>query len=339
MSDITITHTAEAGTLVEGTSKGDGTNTVLKWYGFRWFRTLGCWGIAASRDRQPKEYAINRAAQALREAGHTVTVDIDRGHRPAEDAEADRIARQDARADAIAAKADRHRAAAEVAHERADRAHQALPPGGEPIKVGHHSESRHRKAIEKSWNTLGKAVAADTKAQASAQRAETAAATTGRRYNPVTVANRIETLEADQRADQRALDGHGRTLYRDNNGDPVIEDTPPAAGTYRERLTARMAQRADDITYWTGVRAQQITEGKATNYSRETICVGDVVRGRHRDWYPVVRVNAKSVTISYPAPFGGAMLTDTIKYAHLSGHRPATIDAGDAAADESQEAG
>ena len=52
-----------------------------------------------------------------------------------------------------------------------------------------------------------------------------------------------------------------------------------------------------------------------------------------------VRVNAKSVTISYPAPFGGAMLTDTIKYAHLSGHRPATIDAGDAAADESQEAG
>ena len=93
MSDITITHTAAAGTLVEGTSKGDGTNIVLKWYGFRWFRTLGCWGIAASRDRQPNEYKINRAADALREAGHTVTVEIDRDHRAAAEAEADRIAR------------------------------------------------------------------------------------------------------------------------------------------------------------------------------------------------------------------------------------------------------
>lgn len=339
MSDITIVHTAETGTLVEGTSKGDGTNTVLKWYGFRWFRTLGLWGIAASRDRQPNEYNINRAAQALREAGHTVTVEIDRDHRPAADAEADRIARQDARADAIAAKADRHRAAAAAAHERADRAHEALPPGGEPIKIGHSSESRHRRVIEKSWDTLGKAVAADTKAERSAQRADTAAATTGRRYNPVTVANRIETLQAEQRADQRALDGHGRTLYRDSNGAPVIEDTPPATGTYRERLTARMAQRADDITYWTQVRAQQITHGQATDYSRDTISVGDLVRGRYKDWYRVIRVNPKSVTVTYPAPFGGAMLTDTIKYPHLSGHRPATTDTADTTTGDSQEAG
>lgn len=207
------------------------------------------------------------------------------------------------------------------------------------VDSGEHSESRHRKAIDKSWHTLGKAVAADAKAQASAQRAETAAAATGRRYNPVTVANRIETLQADQRADQRALDGHGRTLYRDSTGDPVIEDTPPATGAYRERLSARMAQRADDITYWKEVRAQQITAGQATDYSRDTISVGDLVRGRHRDWYPVVRVNAKSVTVSYPAPFGGAMLTDTMKYAHLSGHRPATTDTADAKTGESQEAG
>lgn len=29
---------------------------------------------------------------------------------------------------------------------------------GEPIKVGHHSEKRHRKAIEDAWNNTGKAV-------------------------------------------------------------------------------------------------------------------------------------------------------------------------------------
>lgn len=29
---------------------------------------------------------------------------------------------------------------------------------GEPIKVGHHSERRHRKAIEDAWNNMGKSV-------------------------------------------------------------------------------------------------------------------------------------------------------------------------------------
>ena len=63
---IEITHTAAEGTLVHGTARGDGTNTILKANGFRWFRTLGLWGIAGSRDRQPNRYKIDRAADALR---------------------------------------------------------------------------------------------------------------------------------------------------------------------------------------------------------------------------------------------------------------------------------
>lgn len=35
---------------------------------------------------------------------------------------------------------------------------------GEPIKVGHHSERRHRKAIDDSWNNMGKSVEMDSKA-------------------------------------------------------------------------------------------------------------------------------------------------------------------------------
>lgn len=35
---------------------------------------------------------------------------------------------------------------------------------GEPIKVGHHSEKRHRKAIDDAWNNMGKSVEMDTKA-------------------------------------------------------------------------------------------------------------------------------------------------------------------------------
>lgn len=36
---------------------------------------------------------------------------------------------------------------------------------GEPIKVGHHSEKRHRKAIEEAWNNTGKAVEMMDKAE------------------------------------------------------------------------------------------------------------------------------------------------------------------------------
>lgn len=36
---------------------------------------------------------------------------------------------------------------------------------GEPIKVGHHSEKRHRKAIEDAWNNMGKSVEFDEKAK------------------------------------------------------------------------------------------------------------------------------------------------------------------------------
>ena len=36
---------------------------------------------------------------------------------------------------------------------------------GEPIKVGHHSERRHRKAIDDAWNNMGKSVEMDKKAE------------------------------------------------------------------------------------------------------------------------------------------------------------------------------
>lgn len=35
---------------------------------------------------------------------------------------------------------------------------------GEPIKIGHHSEKRHRKAIDDAWNNMGKSVEMDAKA-------------------------------------------------------------------------------------------------------------------------------------------------------------------------------
>lgn len=51
---------------------------------------------------------------------------------------------------------------------------------GEPIKVGHHSERRHRKLIERNWERMGKSVAEDEKAKEYQRRAEYWAAKAGK---------------------------------------------------------------------------------------------------------------------------------------------------------------
>lgn len=43
---------------------------------------------------------------------------------------------------------------------------------GEPIKVGHHSENRHRALIERNWNRMEKSVELAEKAEAAASKAE-----------------------------------------------------------------------------------------------------------------------------------------------------------------------
>jgi len=43
---------------------------------------------------------------------------------------------------------------------------------GEPIKVGHHSERRHRALIERNWDRMGKSVAMTEKAEAHESKAE-----------------------------------------------------------------------------------------------------------------------------------------------------------------------
>ncbi|MEU6719856.1 hypothetical protein ABZ897_51095 [Nonomuraea sp. NPDC046802] len=69
---ITIRHNHEDGTLVYGTSKGDGVFEIIeKWEngGFRFFPSLRMLGLRNSRDRGADRWTINAAAKALREAG------------------------------------------------------------------------------------------------------------------------------------------------------------------------------------------------------------------------------------------------------------------------------
>ena len=101
---------------------------------------------------------------------------IDDTYRSAADVEATTAARQEERATRLAASAERKSTAAEAADAAARRAHEALPPMGEPIKVGHHSEGRHRSAIARADASMRRSIDADEDAKRAQERAAIAAA-------------------------------------------------------------------------------------------------------------------------------------------------------------------
>ena len=76
------------------------------------------------------------------------------------------------------AKADKLEGYADNAEKRADeyyqksKKHSEFLALGEPIKVGHHSERRHRKLIESNWKAMGKCVEESEKAKEYERRSE-----------------------------------------------------------------------------------------------------------------------------------------------------------------------
>lgn len=313
MTALTITHTHEEGTLIEGTTRGDGSAEVLKAHRWRWGRSIGAWYVPRSRDQNAQTYRIRTTAEALEAAGFSVAVQVDDTARAAAEVEADKAARAEDRAAALAAKAERKAAAAASAAAAHQQAADRLPEGGEPIKVGHHSEARHRRDIDRAHSTMGKAVEADRAAAAASSRAETASAATGARYAPSTVSNRIDRLQAQARKIDRSLNG-----YIADRGTPYAENIPPASGAVREHYQAEAERVADQLTYWQRVRAAQIESGEVIEYTRETISKGDYVRvGRNGGWWQVRRANPKTLTLesmecSIKAPYGT-----------ITGHQPA----------------
>lgn len=69
------------------------------------------------------------------------------------------------------AKANKYNGYAANAEKRSNQYYEASQEGkdflslGEPIKVGHHSEKRHRALIERNWGRMGKSVAESEKAE------------------------------------------------------------------------------------------------------------------------------------------------------------------------------
>lgn len=310
---LTITHTHAEGTMIEGTTKGDGTADVLKNCGWRWGRSIASWYVPHSRDNLPKALVIRRTLTALREAGFEVETDLSTDIRTTAEVEADKAARQEDRVEALNAKAARRSAKEDAAWERQRRDIARLPEGGEPIKIGHHSEGRHRAAIARADRSMRAASEAYAEAKEAAERAEAAAHTTAARHNPTTVANRIERLAADIRRVERHIVAD--TYDAERGFRPATEAEKDArAKSYAPRLTEMKDQHA----YWTSLRAEQIASGRVADYSKDTISAGDSVKVSGQ-WYKVAKTNAKTVALET-----GYSWTQKAPYAHIQEHRAAT---------------
>lgn len=174
-------------------------------------------------------------------------------------------------------------------------------------------EGAHRIHQAMDASVAAAELAADTE-----RRAAVAAVGTDARYHPVTVANRITRLTAERNRITRDLDGHTRTIAVLPDGTRHTDTAALATGTHPDRLTARLAEITDQLTYWEAVRDQQVTTGATPGHSQATINPGDTVRIRGR-WYQVIRASKKTVTV--PSTLGS--WTDTAPYHEITDHRPA----------------
>jgi hypothetical protein len=291
---ITITHTHQDGTLVDGTDKGDGSAAILKACRFRWFPSIKVWGIAQSRDHLAKRWQIEDAAKQLRAAGFEVTVEIDDTPREVVQVKADRAERLDDRYDRLTAKAERGSAEAERRFATADHYSERFA-GGQPILVGHHSERGARVAQKRIDQNMRAGCEAVRDAERAAQAASVVGAADAYRERPAVIIRRIAKTEADLR--KVGHDINGTRPANDWRGAYAPElGHKPASGAWLEQCEARKTFLEHQLAADKAALAEHEANGYVI-HSRETIHKGDFIAywGSRRS--EVVRVNAKTVSL------------------------------------------
>lgn len=302
MSELTIDHRDAEGTLLHGTSRGDDAAAIVKGLGWRWGRNIGAWYLPRSRDHAPQRAIIDQTAQRLREAGFEVSVAVDATVDDQAEAARRRSERSAARADRLQQRAGRHAAASDQ-HDAQSRAISAHIPLGQPILVGHHSQRRHERDLERIHCHDRQAAEHAAAARDAQRRADAATAADLVRNAPVTVANRIERLAAAVRRDVREQDRLAAADRSDSD--------------YGLALADRLAHTRAELEHWQTVRAAQVADGTATGYSRDTVAAGDLIKIGGQ-WRRVVRSNRKSASVET-----GYSWTDTVPWHKVQDHRPA----------------
>jgi Domain of unknown function (DUF3560) len=295
---ITITHTHADGTLIEGSAKGDGVYDIVKGLrdNWRYFPSIRRIGIGQSRDRNADTWKIRRAAEALRSAGHEVTVTVDDSQRrDVATIEAERAERAEARAERYEERSERVGTQAQADYARARQMGDAIP-FGQPMMPDHYSYNRDRNYRARMGRTYDRAFAGMDQAEELARRAESAEATQRHREAiPVTL-RRIAKLEADERRIQRTIAGRDDYVLNEATGQYEIRLVTPGP-RYLARLETSLADVREKLTYWRehvkAAEARGVKVWTAADFTK-----GDYVREGGR-WYHIERVNPKSLSVPH----------------------------------------
>lgn len=297
MSELTITHTSEDGTLIAGTCKGDGSAEVLKVHGWRWNDQCG-WYIRGSRGHQPRRATIEGTVRGLQAAGFTVAVELDTTPQDPAEAERQRRERAAERAERLTDRAERAERKAASREASAQRIADGIPLG-QPILVGHHSEGRHRRDLARINGNHEKAYELRQKADGLRRAAAAAEANTAP-VGKVTLGNRIAKLAADLRAQERSLA-------------KVSDPTSRAAQVYGERADQLRAQ----LDYERGEWDRRVAAGEFVEYGPGMVKAGDAVRV-NGSWRRVAKVNKTSCSVET-----GHSWTDRVEWHKITDHRGA----------------
>lgn len=288
---IEITHTRREGTLIEGTSRGDGSAEILRLreYGrtqrqpFRWSRNLDCWYLPHSRDHATYTPSLELLAQRLREKGFEVTLTIDNADRRSfTEAEEEREEKAEGRADRFGGYAATAAQSSEAAWKKSHDISERFS-GGQPILIGHHSEGRARRDHARMDDAMRKSISESDRADHWSGRAQAAANYEQFRKAPGRTLRRLDKLRADLRAVEKWQRGESAKGFSRNPADP--------------ELKIEHQELAEEIAHWEKV----IKDAEAAGFkvwSRADFTRGDFVLFRGT-WYEVLRVNPKSVTIPH----------------------------------------
>ena len=321
---ITIRHTHADGTLIEGSSKGDGVYEVLRGLGHNWryFPSLRQIGLGQSRDKAADTWKIGKAAEALRGARHNVTVIIDEGTRRAmAEIEADRAQRADERADRYQDRAGRVGEQASADYARARQMSEAIP-FGQPVMPDHHSYGRDMSYRRRMGRTYDRGFAGMGEAERLSARADAARSNQSHRESVPATLRRIAKLEAERRSWQRAVDGEpGPHTRHDHETWACL----PAEGRNLERVKAQLAELDEQLAYWRQHVAQAEASGvkvwSKADFKRDDFALSRGI------WYQVQRVNAKSITVMWGTNLGQlpAVTRDNVRHALGPSDRTGTV--------------
>lgn len=278
MAEIEITHTRAEGTILTGSSKGDGVFEIVRPHGFWFSRHVDGLFIKRSRDKAADTWTIDRAAEALRAAGHTVTVEInERARWSFSEAEADREERAEDRADRYSDRAGRAAASSEARYQASKAIADHMT--GEPIKIGHHSERRHRRDIERMDGHMRAWIQEGERSTYWSDRARAAGNYERFRKDPYRTLRRLKKLRADLRQQER------------------YATEAAEAGRPSERHEVNVLDLREEIEHWEAIVKKAEADGVKI-WGPDDFAPGDYVH-YSGSWYQVKRVNPATLSIAW----------------------------------------